>query len=282
MISRVIIMELKSYCEMIRRDGLKDEDDLVRITARAKYGEPEMQALLGDLIISGQIADREWYEGVAWLFKASDRGNPDAMYSLSKVFSLEGLDPNGTIGKRWLQKAGEAGCSEAQIELGMNAYHDDTNLEQMDKWFTSALNGGNPWGVYFLGTYLIENFSPGSKEYDYGITKLCSAAEGGSLESALRLFRIHCDEHDRDEAYKMLRIAADLGDSESVHVLEEMYLNVFGTVKSLSGNEESSDHETTITSERSSGIPPMTLEDSTDLDSDPCNIDYGNVRFFEM
>lgn len=225
MISRVKIMELKTYCEMIRRDGLKDENDLIRITARAKCGEPEMQALLGDLIVSNRIPDRDKKEGISWLLKAAEGRSADAMYSLSHIFSADDeLDPDKSQTIKWLDKAAKAGCTEAQIEYGMHFYRNGADIDLMDWWFTSALNNGDPRGVEFLGQYLVDNNPPGSPDYRYGLQKLASAVDGGSIEAAKTLFRIHCEHNNRSGAIRILKKAVDLEDPESMYILGCLYL----------------------------------------------------------
>lgn len=83
-------------------------------------------------------------EALAWMTKAAEKGEPEAMYRLAMIATAGGqsADPNGLF---WLRKGAEAGDRPSMVELA-NAYQYGylglpIDKAEARKWYDAAYKG---------------------------------------------------------------------------------------------------------------------------------------------
>lgn len=180
-----------------------------RITELAEAGDPLMQTTLGMMILSKTLPFRRREEGVTWLKRAAEGGDPLGMYMLARAYGVEkDLDPDGSEARAWIERSAKAGHPAAQAEYGMSLLDEGADIDQVDYWVTSAFNGGDCRGVYALGSHLVKNNPPESDDYRYGVMKLTNAAFGGISDATMELVGVYLKDDNRFMAARMLRKAS--------------------------------------------------------------------------
>jgi len=69
--------------------------------------------------MNGMGVERNYPEGMKWLEKAAEAGNPTAMYYLGAIYAEgeEGVKPDAKKAKKWFKQAADAGYAPAQAAL---------------------------------------------------------------------------------------------------------------------------------------------------------------------
>lgn len=179
---------------MVVRDVLMDLDDIMR---RAEQGDPEAQYRLGILYGRGEGVEVDVAKSVAWRLKAAEKGHYRAQCSMAGLYEGGELVPrNMAEAKRWaaiadetLQKCVAQGDPDALCIMGEKAECRDCFSEAL-QWYQKA-------------------------------------ADQGSMDGLRRMGKLYCNEDaaewDLSEAVAIFNRAIDLGDTESLCCLGDIY-----------------------------------------------------------
>lgn len=125
------------------------------IQTAAIDGNPEGQAMLGEMYSEGAGVPENQETAVKWYRKAALQGNADAQYYLGKCYYLgKGVAENDAEAVKWFQKAAVQGDAYAQYYLG-ECYYLGRGIAENDaeavKWFQKAVEQGNADAQFQLG-----------------------------------------------------------------------------------------------------------------------------------
>ena len=163
------------------------------IRTAAIDGNPEGQAILGEMYSEGAGVPENQETAVKWYRKAALQGNADAQYYLGECYYLgKGVAENDAEAVKWFQKAAVQGDTYAQYYLG-ECYYLGRGVAENDaeavKWFQKAANQEHAGAQYYLGEcyYL----GRGVAENDAKAVKwFQKAAEQGNADAQTQLG--HC------------------------------------------------------------------------------------------
>lgn len=138
-------------------------DQFAATLARAEAGELEAQREAGEVLLKGSLVPRDVEAGRAWLLKAIDAGDLEAMVTLAYHDIFAGRRGRGAAaGWALVKRAAELDHAPAQYSLGAaisfgldisdpeerRAYFEGTGLEaspcQATSWIEKAAKGGWP------------------------------------------------------------------------------------------------------------------------------------------
>lgn len=125
------------------------------IRTAAIDGNPEGQAILGEMYSEGAGVPENQETAVKWYRKAALQGNADAQYYLGKCYYLgRGIAENDAEAIKWFQKAANQEHAGAQYYLG-ECYYLGRGVAENDaeavKWFQKAVEQGNADAQFQLG-----------------------------------------------------------------------------------------------------------------------------------
>lgn len=117
------------------------------IRAAAIDGNPEGQAILGEMYSEGLGVPENQETAVKWYRKAAMQGNDGAQYYLGECYYLgKGVAENDAEAVKWFQKAANQEHAGAQYYLG-ECYYLGRGVAENDaeavKWFQKAVEQGN-------------------------------------------------------------------------------------------------------------------------------------------
>lgn len=117
------------------------------IRTAAIDGNPEGQAILGEMYSEGAGVPENQETAVKWYRKAAQQGNADAQYYLGECYYFgKGVAENDAEAVKWFQKAAVQGDVDAQYYLG-KCYYLGRGIAENDaeavKWFQKAAEQGN-------------------------------------------------------------------------------------------------------------------------------------------
>jgi len=138
-------------------------DDFAETLARAEAGELEAQREAGTVLLKGSLVPRDVDAGRAWLLRAVDAGDPEAMMLLAHHDLFDGRRGRGALaGWTLIRRAAELDHAPAQHSLGAaiafgldiadeeerRRYFERTGLEaspcQATSWIEKAAKAGWP------------------------------------------------------------------------------------------------------------------------------------------
>ena len=125
------------------------------IRTAAIDGNPEGQAILGEMYSEGAGVPENQETAVKWYRKAALQGNADAQYYLGECYCFgKGVAENDAEAVKWFQKAAVQGDTYAQYYLG-ECYYLGRGVAENDaeavKWFQKAAEQGNADAQFQLG-----------------------------------------------------------------------------------------------------------------------------------
>ena len=194
--------------------------------AKLDHAESQYRAGSTAITVFGEFDD-----GVAWLRRSAEQGNPFAMRFLGFVFA--GKDKAES--DKWYRKAAEAlylaakqGDPHAQHDLA-GLYRDGLGVAkdpvEADKWFVlatknyrAAAEQGDPEAQCMLGGFYMKGVGV-DKDEEEGVKWFRKAAEQGFMKGkallGLAYFEGRGVKQDEAEGVRWLRAAAEQGDPES-------------------------------------------------------------------
>ena len=121
----VTLGSLESYCNLgyCYQEGQgvvlnsKKAFDLYMVAAEHDYMKGYLY--VAQSYMNGMGCERNYPEGMKWLEKAAEAGNPTAMYYLGAIYAEgeEGVKPDAKKAKKWFKQAADAGYAPAQAAL---------------------------------------------------------------------------------------------------------------------------------------------------------------------
>ncbi len=164
----------------------------------------------------------------------STQGNADAMLELGeRLIQGTGVDKNVDDGFKWLQKAADAGKSQAWYDMGYvysNGFMGDADLPAAMKYFRSGADKGNADCQFSLGLiYQAGKRIPGGVDEDpvAAVKWYRLAAEQGQPEATFHLGQIYFNgwgvKADSVEAVKWYRKGSEVGNPETMWFLGVAY-----------------------------------------------------------
>ncbi|MDE6408374.1 MAG: SEL1-like repeat protein, partial [Anaeroplasmataceae bacterium] len=215
-------------CEKNKEEGIK----LLRLAA--KNGHEDVQYQLGHYYFYGKVVEQSYEEAFKWFLKASEN-SMIAKEELAKCYFYGlGTDKNLELAVT-LYKECSFYSSTAQCALGYCYYKGlgvKKNKEEAIKCFRKAFDDANPFAKYNLEQCkhnlevksveeIIEfskKMAPEGNPVAQNILGYCYQQELGGFGHDLEEF-----EHDRDEALKWYRLAAEQGNADAQYNLSEYY-----------------------------------------------------------
>ena len=185
------------YFPEIQEETLTEDlenQELKTLKKAAEDGEPEAQAQLGTLYVSGQGVPKDMGLALKWLKEAAGHGDLNSMFNLG-IIHERGLDV-------------------------------DVDHEEAGLWYWQAAEGGDSGAKMKLGTMLIKGtgFAPGSRLTD----AITASAEGGTPYAQSFLAKLYLDgagvDADNSMAEHWFRKAAGQGDESAAFNLGEMMI----------------------------------------------------------
>ncbi|WP_240724744.1 tetratricopeptide repeat protein [Onishia niordana] len=156
----------------------------------AEHGEPYAMLRLfqGGACVAGDYCPEDaegWREqALAETLPKAESGDTDAMLALYHIYRL--LDDSGE-GVEWLEKAAEAGNPEAQMRLGMNIsggqgwyFLESRRLEAAAEWFGKAAEQGYVPAIAQLSSVYVK-----LEEYGQAWSWMIEASNGGHVDKRL-------------------------------------------------------------------------------------------------
>jgi TPR repeat protein len=117
---------------------------------------------LGLRLLTGDGLPKSVEEGLAWLKKSAELGNPFAMEKLAEYELDENETPDSSAeGERWLRTAVELGYRVAMVELGSRLMIGDglpPDPKQGEQLLREAARQGSQIAMIKLGTYLLSGW----------------------------------------------------------------------------------------------------------------------------
>ena len=217
---------------------------------------------LGYIYETGDGVEQDGAKAVEWYTKAADLGDSDAMNSLGYMYETgNGVEQDGAKAVEWYTKAADSGHTDAMNYLGYIYEHGDVVEQDVAKavgWYTKAADLGNTDAINSLGYmyaegYGVEQDNDKALEWyvkslssfpDYEVYKIIvdilhgeDAAEkwfeeSGDAEKMMalaELYRSHYSDNgeqvlpDFDKAIEWYTKAADLGNSDAMKMIGNMY-----------------------------------------------------------
>ncbi len=205
-------------------------------------GSPRMRAPynIGERDPLSDGAQEYYHMAFSWFERAADRGDPEALYALSRCYLLgEGTAAHLGKGRQLLKEAAEKGAFAAQYDLAMLYYHGygekaasyvtpgyvAQDFDQAVFWLQKAAAQGDAMALYFLGKCCEEGTgTEQNKAFAFAFYRRSAELENPWAQCALG----RCYEYgvgtdpDPDRAVSYYRKAADGGDAEAWDALERL------------------------------------------------------------
>lgn len=180
-------------------EPLTPSSEYLKLRTQANSGDPMSEMTLGTRLI---LFSENTQEGLYWMRKSSDHGNPIAQCFLGVAY-MEGdnVEKDTAKGIAYYRLAAAQGYGPAQSRLG-RCYTFGEGVEKDPKealsWFRLAATQGDEISMGFIGSM-----------YFYGV----------------------CVEQDSTQAYKWFRDSAELGHSPAQYYLADLLSRGDGCIK---------------------------------------------------
>lgn len=132
--------------------GWKDEEMAVRwFRLGVREGDAYCELSLGWMLVTGRGVERNAEDGIAWMKKAADKGNPAAQRNLGRVYEQAepdlwtGQPPDYVHAEKWYRLAADKGDAEAAYRLGRLALeaHIKASRAEAVNWLRTAADQGH-------------------------------------------------------------------------------------------------------------------------------------------
>ncbi len=219
------------------------------LTTKAEHGDMRAATSLAYLYLFSQAAgDEDIKDGIEFARQSAEAGDPEGMTIFGKAL-LYDLDSSGRSkeGLAWLHKAAELGQIDA-IEILLNTMRNaDENdpaaeasaKDQEKKWCRTLCERGQLDMLISRGIELVEE----DKDAPGGISMLTRAADQGSFEALDALSKYYQDNDynvpvDEDKATRYASILANMGGVNGMLKLAKYYETGFGVPRDINAARE--------------------------------------------
>jgi len=214
------------------------------LETKAAKGDPEAMFRLAQALQRGRGVKEDDARAAEWYRRAAEKGHAGAMTNLGVMYSRgEGVAKSDASAVAWYGRAAEAGSTRAMTMLGTRAAQGQGVEKDRDAalaWYRRAAEAGDATAMHLLGGELLRNPTLTAEEGDEAIRWHRRAIEAGSTESMNALGALLLEgsardgwsiERDSDEAVRLLRAAALLGDGNAMANLAVAHLEGLGVVQ---------------------------------------------------
>lgn len=201
--------------------------------AAAEAGNADAQYLLGCMYYDGTGVAKSYQYAGTWFSLSAAQGNADAMFALALMFrDGEGVKKDAAQYAKYMKAAAENGTGDNASEyfLGM-CYYEGTGLSQdysmAAEWFKRATNKNIVEAFtmlgecYYYGRGVGQNYVTAAEMLKVAVD---TRKDPGGRASGLlsKIYRKGVDGIPQDFAYadELLKIAAEIGDDNSIKALE--------------------------------------------------------------
>ena len=196
---------------------------------KAAPHEADAMYILAKCYLKGRGTRHNTQNGMDWMRRAAENGNPFAQLDLAKRYRRgKDVTKDESIAFRWLQKAAGQGIAEADNLLGIFYGNGIGVKEDMDKafmWFKKAAEQDYSWGYFNLG----ECYQSAGNNTQ-AISCFQKAADKGIADAFVKLGYFEESRH-KEKAFSLYKKAANVGLPEGRYNLGRCYELGIGTDK---------------------------------------------------
>ena len=222
------------------RNGEGVEQDYAKAiewyTKAADLGDADAMNNLGYMYEHGVGVEQDGAKAVEWYIKAADLGNTTAMNRLGYMYyNGEGVEQDYAKAIEWSTKAADSGDATAMNNLGY-MYAKGNGVEQDNdkalEWYVKSLSSFPDYEVYKIIVEILHGEDAAEKWFE----------ESGDVEKMMALAELYRSNYsdngeqvlpDFDKAIEWYTKAADLGNSDAMKMIGQMYM-----LGSLYGRED--------------------------------------------
>ena len=217
----------------VEQDGAKAVE---WYTKAADLGHATAMNDLGYMYMYGEGVEQDGAKAVEWYIKAADLGNTTAMNRLGYMYyNGEGVEQDYAKAIEWSTKAADSGDATAMNNLGY-MYAKGNGVEQDNdkalEWYVKSLSSFPDYEVYKIIVEILHGEDAAEKWFE----------ESGDVEKMMALAELYRSNYsdngeqvlpDFDKAIEWYTKAADLGNSDAMKMIGQMYM-----LGSLYGRED--------------------------------------------
>lgn len=215
------------------QENLLDDPDTAYGTylSGARAGQPDCMIAVARLLYAGKGVRKDEKEGRKWLEKAAEAGSSTAHLELAGIIGAD-EEPDLNARYKHLVVAAYGNLPLAQNELGL-VYMSD-QLGQPDPiaavpWFTRAARAGLPSAQFNLGT-LYEGGVGVDRNLTNAVDLYLRAANSGHAQATSALARLHAlgagVDRNPAKAWALAKLAVDRGDEKAEPFIKELESNL--------------------------------------------------------
>jgi len=195
----------------------------------AEAGLAKAQVQLALALAKGE-GTSDLQEAVAWMQRAAEKGDPEAMYKLGVALLMgRGIEKDPQRSTAWIAAAAHKGFAEAQNALGVAHLAGEGvehNLDVAIGWFRLAAASGDARAQCNLGVAYIQGLGDLLQDYTEAQRLFSLAAAQGSPDGMYNLSLMHAKgllvPQDADAAYRRCRCAAQQGHRQAATLMQHL------------------------------------------------------------
>ena len=176
------------------------------------------------------LASSRFTEAFVAFSNAANRGNPDAMVNVGKIYENGwGVQQDYGQARQWYEKAAAAGNTDAMKDLGslyVAGRGVTQDYDQARQWFEKGANAGNAKAITSLGRIYAGGWGV-TRDYGHARQLFEKGANAGESVAMLCLGHLYLDGHgvtqDPTQARRLFLQAADKGENHAMTMLGILY-----------------------------------------------------------
>lgn len=196
------------------------------LRVRANEGDPDSMFALANRIHCGDSnegIESNHQEAFIWLQRAADAGHTEAMLAVAFCFAHgDGINQDNAMAATYFRRAAQSGEPGPMLTLGQlhrRGVFVEKSFIEAYYWLRRAADVGNVHAMFELGVLLCDGSNVAVRDVDEGTRLLRSAANAGNVNAMREMARISLP--DPDAVTEWLQRAADGGDAVCAKLLAE-------------------------------------------------------------
>lgn len=193
---------------------------------RANEGDPESMFALANRIHHGDTnegIESNHQEAFIWLQRAADAGHTEAMLAVAFSFAHgDGISQDRSMAATYFRRAAQSGVPGPMLTLGQmhrRGVFVEKSFIEAYYWLRRAADVGNVHAMFELGELLRDGSNGAVRDVDEGTRLIRSAAEAGNVNAMRQM--AHISLPDPDAVTEWLQRAAAAGDAVCAKLLAE-------------------------------------------------------------
>jgi uncharacterized protein len=134
------------------------------IQEKAARGDPHAEAVLGEMYAKGSEVPQSYAQAAAWWTKAAAAGNAQAAYNLGVLYEHgQGVARSDADAGAWYTRAALKGMPAAEYNLGVfyeQGRGEPKDMTQAARWYLKAAQQGHPDAQFNIGAIYARNHQP--------------------------------------------------------------------------------------------------------------------------